>query len=341
MSKRTSKASRAIASEWANEKIRILEGKGTRNWTPEQQRDILSKGRAYDEDGKAIEGHHMKSAEAFPEYQGDTGNIQFLTRTEHRSAHSGYFQNPTNGYYDPITGETSDFDIESYVPCQVIELSDPVVKVDDLQYNHNCIEIEKEFGTDITKTLEVDSQSANISNKNSTNNKQNIECPRPINTASNTVNPKRKKVSPLLEIVAHKLGYKSKTLMLYDLGIKAINILPTVVSIAANHAISNKSTKKYRLKSSVVKAMKNKARSSTNIKTSKHATPIIPTPSTPTARPSPQGHTVKSHGQHYNVDGKREWKVKDSYSRGRKLNDECNKWDLTGSIHIIKLKKHV
>jgi len=31
-------------------------------WTPEQQRDILEKGKAYTDDGKAFEGHHMKSA---------------------------------------------------------------------------------------------------------------------------------------------------------------------------------------------------------------------------------------------------------------------------------------
>ena len=321
MSKRTSEANKAIASEWTNEKLRILEGKGTRNWTPEQQRDILSKGRAYDGDGKAIEGHHMKSAEAFPEHQGDAGNIQFLTRTEHRSAHNGSFQNPTNGYYNPITGETRDFSIESYVPCQVVELSDPIVQVNDLHSNHNRIEIENELGTDINMTLEDDFQSANTLRVSSTNNKQSIEHTCPINIVCNTDNLKRKKVSPLLKIVAHKLGYKSKTLMLYDLGIRAINILPTVISITANHVINNKSTKKYKLNSSVVQATRNKAINSTNIKTSKLSTTTTPTTPTSTMRPSPQEHMVKSHGQHYNIGGKREWKVKDSYSRGGNRNN--------------------
>lgn len=41
----------------------VWEGKGTRDWTREQQRDILNlkKGRAYDDLGRAFEGQHMKA----------------------------------------------------------------------------------------------------------------------------------------------------------------------------------------------------------------------------------------------------------------------------------------
>ena len=45
----------------------------------------------------------MKSAEMYPEYQGDPGNIQFLTRAEHLEAHNGNWRNPTNWYFNPVT----------------------------------------------------------------------------------------------------------------------------------------------------------------------------------------------------------------------------------------------
>ena len=73
MPRRTAEASKAIRLAWQRELELVQEGKGTRDWTEAQQRDILNPelGKAYDEDGKAFEGHHMKSAEAYPEYQGD------------------------------------------------------------------------------------------------------------------------------------------------------------------------------------------------------------------------------------------------------------------------------
>ena len=74
---------KAVREAWNKELELVQEGKGTREWTPEQQKDILEKGRAYDENGKAFEGQHMKSAEMYPEYLGEPGNIQFLTREEH------------------------------------------------------------------------------------------------------------------------------------------------------------------------------------------------------------------------------------------------------------------
>ena len=85
---------KAVREACNKERELVQEGKGTREWTPEQQKDILEKGRAYDDNGKAFEGQHMKSAEKYPEYQGDSGNIQFLTRAEHLEAHGSvaYFR---------------------------------------------------------------------------------------------------------------------------------------------------------------------------------------------------------------------------------------------------------
>lgn len=127
MSRRTSEASKAIREAWENEQRLVLDGRGTRDWTREQQQSIIDKGKVYDEDGRSFEGHHMKSAEAHPEYQGDAGNIQFLSRNEHLEAHGGSFRNPTNGFYDPSTKLVRDFGDNKYEPCEIIKLSNPVV----------------------------------------------------------------------------------------------------------------------------------------------------------------------------------------------------------------------
>lgn len=126
MSRRTSEASNAIRKAWENERQLVSGGKGTRDWTKEQQRDILDKGKAYDNEGKAFEGHHMKSAEAYPDYQGNPDNIQFLTRTEHKDAHCGNFQNPTNGYFKPTTHETVQFAEDELIHIKKIDLTDPI-----------------------------------------------------------------------------------------------------------------------------------------------------------------------------------------------------------------------
>ena len=126
MSKRTAEANRAVKEAWERERLLVLEGKGTRNWTEEQQRSIIDLGKAYGDDGKAFEGHHMKSAEKYPKFQGDANNIQFLTRDEHRLAHGGNFRNPTNGRYDPERHSTQVFGEEPCKPCAVIPLSNPV-----------------------------------------------------------------------------------------------------------------------------------------------------------------------------------------------------------------------
>ncbi|RDU24136.1 hypothetical protein [Anaerosacchariphilus polymeriproducens] len=126
MSRRTSEASKAIREAWVTEQQLVLEGKGTRDWTPEQQQSIIDKGKSYDDEGKAFEGHHMKSAEAYPEYQGHSKNIQFLSRIEHQEAYGGSYRNHTNGYYDSETHLTIDFGENIYIPCEVIALSNPV-----------------------------------------------------------------------------------------------------------------------------------------------------------------------------------------------------------------------
>lgn len=71
MSRRTADANKAIRQAWEREQNLVQEGKGTRDWTEEQQADILNpnKGKAYDDKGRAFEGQHMKSVGKYPEYQ--------------------------------------------------------------------------------------------------------------------------------------------------------------------------------------------------------------------------------------------------------------------------------
>lgn len=113
---------KAIRLAWEREQALVAEGKGTRDWTKEQQQDILDpdKGKAYDDNGRAFEGQHMKSVAEYPEYQGDPDNIQFLTREEHLEAHKGSWQNPTNWYYNPETKEFVDFGDSKPIPCKVL-----------------------------------------------------------------------------------------------------------------------------------------------------------------------------------------------------------------------------
>lgn len=129
MSRRTAESNKAILAAWNKEQELVQEGKGTREWTPKQQQDILEKGKAYDDDGVAFQGQHMKSAEMYPEYQGDPGNIQFLTRAEHLEAHNGNWRNPTNWYFNPLTKEKIDFGDGPFIPCEEINLPEPVVIV--------------------------------------------------------------------------------------------------------------------------------------------------------------------------------------------------------------------
>lgn len=127
MSRRTAESNKAILAAWNKEQELVRKGEGTRDWSPKQQKDIIEKGRAYDDNGRAFEGQHMKSAEMYPEYQGDPGNIQFLTRAEHLEAHNGSWKNPTNWYFNPVTKEKLHFGDVPFIPCDIIDLSEPII----------------------------------------------------------------------------------------------------------------------------------------------------------------------------------------------------------------------
>ena len=294
MSNRTAEASKAIRKKWAAENRLVLEGKGTRDWTPQQQKDIIEKGKAYDSDGRAFEGHHMKSAEAYPEFQGDPNNIQFLTRAEHKAAHGGDFHNATNGYYDPLMDLTIEFDGE-LVPCNVIELRNPVyVVAQDAQLITNS-SIKNEEN-------EIPEEPRN--NHSNPNDEQII-------SAYSDTKPVIPKKQSLLEHAKDIIKtFPVKHPRLFRLGEFVIVAAPTVAKVAADYS-NSKSNKE-------------------TISASSHADDLYSDLSVnhnhmdesdsfyPEHRASPVEHTVKASGQHYNTKNGRIYKEKDAYQRGGK-----------------------
>lgn len=144
MSRRTSEANKAIAVAWERERKLVSEGMGTRDWTPEQQQDIIERGKAYDAKGRAFEGQHMKSVEMYPECQGNPDNIQFLTKEEHLAAHDGKWSNPTNWYYDPSTRIKTNFGEGPIISCEVIRLTEPLNCYGALEVSVNENEVARE-----------------------------------------------------------------------------------------------------------------------------------------------------------------------------------------------------
>lgn len=93
----------------------------------------------------------MKSAEMYPEYQGDPGNIQFLTRAEHLEAHDGNWQNPTNWYFNPVTKEKNDFGDGPFIPCEIIRLPESAVSITDNGSSLQEQDIEEKASSDKPK----------------------------------------------------------------------------------------------------------------------------------------------------------------------------------------------
>jgi len=122
---------KAVSKAWARERLLVASGRGTRDWTPKQQKQLLKTGKV-----KGFQGHHMKSVDGHTSRAGDLNNIQFLDRSEHLSAHNGNFKNNTNGYFDPEKSEMKSFG-RSKPSIEVKALSKPLSakKVDKLVNN--------------------------------------------------------------------------------------------------------------------------------------------------------------------------------------------------------------
>lgn len=116
---------KAVRDAWAREKELINQGKGTVDWTADQQREIQETGRV-----KGYEGQHMKSCSQYPVYAKEADNIQLLSHEDHLAAHNcegqqGGYRNPTNGYYDARTGSMEPFGENPPRAPKELELSDP------------------------------------------------------------------------------------------------------------------------------------------------------------------------------------------------------------------------
>ena len=309
MSRRTAESNKAILAAWNKEQELVQEGKGTREWTPQQQQDILDKGKAYDEDGVAFQGQHMKSVEKYPEYQGNPENIQFLTRAEHLEAHDGNWRNPTNWHFNPVTKEKTDFGDGKFIPCEIIQLADPVNKAQIKR------EIEKE----------VDQKSVSEGQKKAESNIKH-ESPHKTVPPNKTEDIAKQGFVPKLK---SGLKFIGKTIVEFPekhpKAVKAIKGVGIVVATAAVAAVKESSRRgssnsKYGWPGDYDRdeyEASNYNYSDDEYEDSYDDYPVDQDTSESSERSSPNEHTVRGHGQHYHYkDGSVKWKDKDPYPRG-------------------------
>ena len=296
MSKRTSEASKAIRAAWLREQKLVSEGRGTRDWTPEQQKEILEFGKAYYHsndpndinDGKAFEGHHMKSAEAYPEYQCDPENIQFLSRPEHQEAHGGDYRNPTNGYFDPVTKITRNFGENKYAPCEIIKLSNPVVSTHIATYEP----VEKKESSPIQKSAEKPNTEQQKASS------QQGKARTPISSTVGT-SPKdgknfgEKCIDTVIDVFKAGRDFCGRHPVITGIIKAGVGVVIARVTVPSS------------------------SRSSGDGMSSSFADKNYPD-----ERSSPEEHTVPAHGQHYHTKDGVIWKEKESYQRGGKHDDD-------------------
>lgn len=302
MSRRTAESNKAILAAWNREQELVQEGKGTREWTPKQQQDILEKGKAYD-DGIAFQGQHMKSAEMYPEYQGDPENIQFLTRAEHLEAHNGNWRNPTNWYFDPKTKEKLDFGDGPFIPCKIIQLPEPVIRTSV------TVEIKEETIIESSKKIEVKAEpkikleAEPIKDKSV--NKAKLEI-KQTGGIGNRVEKFCKSVIDFSERNSELIGIGIKIAVVFGVG-KFVKAMAN----GGRSSSSNENSDDYTYTPSQnVSTSFNDSYDEVQIDTIDTDTSV--------ERSSPKEHTVRSHGQHYIKNGERVWIEKNSYLRGGK-----------------------
>lgn len=311
MSKRTADANKAIEAAWAEEQKRVEKGTGTRDWTPQQQKDILDRGKAYDEDGKAFEGQHMRSVEIHPEEQGNPDNIQFLSRKEHLAAHDGNWRNPTNWYYDPITQIKTDFGDGPVIPCAVIQLSQPVEVIEN-----QCDSPNKH--DDNSQVNETDNCRNNAFQENPNTSADSESTSSDL--ISSTPVPTEKPPTPFLKQAWNVLAkgvtfaadFSEKHPFLTAIGVFAIN---AIIETVSNNRSNSEDGYSY-------DSDNDDSDCTTNNTYDSSETTETNSKDYPETHASPQEHTVPAHGQHYHTKNGVIWKEKEPYSRGKKNTDE-------------------
>ena len=296
---------KAIRKAWKREQELVSEGKGTRNWTQEQQRDILdpNKGKAYDENGYAFVGQHMKSAAKYPDYQGDPKNIQFLTNEEHLAAHKGNWQNPTNWYYNPDKKEYVDFGENEIIPCKVIELSNPI-----------------SFFNTNTKTIIEENEDSSPDKAKEDNHVSQSTIDETPSINVNGQEGEAKKEASQAEAILTKIPKR---------GNKFVRMLKTVGRFIVNHPVESLEIAGVVI-GGVVKAVStissNRSRNNSDVSrnsTTSSAFPVSPNIATQVAdiieKATRAENDVSAHRQRYHYkDGSIKWVDKSSYHRGGK-----------------------
>ena len=309
---------KAIRLAWEKEQQLVQEGKGTRDWTKEQQKDILDpdKGKAYDENGRAFEGQHMKSAAEYPEYQGDPDNIQFLTREEHLEAHKGSWQNPTNWFYNPDTKEFVDFGDNKPIPCEVLNLSDPVQ----------------------SPVIKAEDNSSNIGNSDQS------EVKSPAEESSQPL--QQEKIAHYSEGMSSQRVSAAPQKVHESFGDKILRVVDAIRAFPERHPVLTNVLKAVGIAAVAAgaEAIANSGKGSGGSSRSLSSDDYFNDPSSddeyadslgedddddspsereyPDERSSPEEHTVRGHGQHYHTKDGVIWKEKEPYPRGGKHEDD-------------------
>lgn len=305
MSRRTAESNKAILAAWNKEQELVQGGKGTREWTPKQQQDILEKGKAYDDAGVAFQGQHMKSAEMYPEYQGDPGNIQFLTRAEHLEAHNGNWRNPTNWYFNPVTKETFDFGNDPFIPCKVIHLPEPIIKPSI------TVEPKEETITKPIEKLETE-EIPKIKPEKETITTKLVSTPKTdIKQAKGFENTVKKAFKAVVDFSNRHPVLTGKV---KAVGVAGLAAAADAVASGGRSGSGNSSSDDYSYTPS------RSGSSSFNDDNDEILTDDVDT-DTSVERSSPKEHTVRPHGQHYIKNGERVWIEKDAYPRGGKKDE--------------------
>ena len=305
MSRRTAESNKAILAAWNKEQELVQEGKGTREWTPKQQQVILEKGKAYDDDGVAFQGQHMKSAEMYPKYQGDPGNIQFLTRAEHLDAHDGNWRNSTNWYYNPVTKAKFDFGDGPFIPCEVIHLPEPIMKPSI------TVKKKEETLTESIEKVEME-ESPRINPETETRTIKPVSNPKPDIKQSRGLGNMVKKASKA--VVDFSNRHPVLTGIVKAVGVAGLAASADAVANGGRSSSGNSSSDDYSYTQS------RSGSSYFNEDNDEILTGDVDN-DTSVERSSPKEHTVRPHGQHYIKNGERVWIEKEAYPRGGKKED--------------------
>ncbi len=117
----------AVEQAWARERELVLQGKGTRQWSLNQQAELIKTGKV-----TGFEGSHILGVKDHPEYAGDPNNIQFLPTIAHMDGvHNGNFRADTEeGLYNERTGRIDRVAEPGTIPEQeIVDLKDRIVYV--------------------------------------------------------------------------------------------------------------------------------------------------------------------------------------------------------------------